>query len=288
MQDLIDKLQSKVKSYKRQFEEAVSAHPLHCSSLGVLRSVPHPACTSPQEQQANSNLVKYRKVQHELDDAEERADIAETQVNKLRARTKEVITFKVRPSPAAPPLQPEEQLHSTTPFSFTSTSSRSLAACPATCCTLEANGCNSHCQLRTELINGGVPGPAPLCLCWYQGLQQGGAGGAGIPFPAGSIFQRQAAARGTGLSSPSTSLLQVGKKESSPHSHQKPQAHTELGQTRAEGQGRVECRTDLTKPPSPRAKHNHHKHNPVQHKEVDHGFGKGTMKEKTSPLVSLK
>lgn len=37
MQDLIDKLQSKVKSYKRQFEEAVSAHPLHCSSLGVLR-----------------------------------------------------------------------------------------------------------------------------------------------------------------------------------------------------------------------------------------------------------
>uniref|UniRef100_A0A8C4KJV5 Myosin heavy chain 7B n=1 Tax=Dromaius novaehollandiae TaxID=8790 RepID=A0A8C4KJV5_DRONO len=61
MQDLIDKLQSKVKSYKRQFEEA--------------------------EQQANSNLVKYRKVQHELDDAEERADIAETQVNKLRARS---------------------------------------------------------------------------------------------------------------------------------------------------------------------------------------------------------
>uniref|UniRef100_A0A8C7DSE7 Myosin motor domain-containing protein n=1 Tax=Naja naja TaxID=35670 RepID=A0A8C7DSE7_NAJNA len=57
MQELIDKLQSKVKSYKRQFEEA--------------------------EQQANSNLVKYRKVQHELDDAEERADIAETQVNKL-------------------------------------------------------------------------------------------------------------------------------------------------------------------------------------------------------------
>uniref|UniRef100_A0A8C4KL89 Myosin heavy chain 7B n=1 Tax=Dromaius novaehollandiae TaxID=8790 RepID=A0A8C4KL89_DRONO len=78
MQDLIDKLQSKVKSYKRQFEEA--------------------------EQQANSNLVKYRKVQHELDDAEERADIAETQVNKLRARTREVvITSKVRPSSGAPP-----------------------------------------------------------------------------------------------------------------------------------------------------------------------------------------
>ncbi|NWT13284.1 MYH7 protein, partial [Vireo altiloquus] len=69
MQDLIDKLQSKVKSYKRQFEEA--------------------------EQQANSNLVKYRKVQHELDDAEERADIAETQVNKLRARTRDMVSSKV-------------------------------------------------------------------------------------------------------------------------------------------------------------------------------------------------
>ncbi|XP_051835143.1 myosin-7B [Antechinus flavipes] len=70
MQDLIEKLQSKVKSYKRQFEEA--------------------------EQQANSNLVKYRKAQHELDDAEERADIAETQVNKLRARTRDALTPKVR------------------------------------------------------------------------------------------------------------------------------------------------------------------------------------------------
>lgn len=77
-----------------------------------------PGPASPQEQQANSNLVKYRKVQHELDDAEERADIAETQVNKLRARTKEVITFKVRPSPAAHPLQPEEQLHSTNTLLF--------------------------------------------------------------------------------------------------------------------------------------------------------------------------
>uniref|UniRef100_A0A8C3LJC4 Myosin motor domain-containing protein n=2 Tax=Phasianidae TaxID=9005 RepID=A0A8C3LJC4_CHRPC len=73
MQDLIDKLQSKVKSYKRQFEEA--------------------------EQQANSNLVKYRKVQHELDDAEERADIAETQVNKLRARLFGKRTAKEKTSP---------------------------------------------------------------------------------------------------------------------------------------------------------------------------------------------
>ncbi|CAO2578119.1 Myh7b [Lemmus lemmus] len=65
MQDLVDKLQSKVKSYKRQFEEA--------------------------EQQASTNLAKYRKAQHELDDAEERADMAETQANKLRARTRDAL-----------------------------------------------------------------------------------------------------------------------------------------------------------------------------------------------------
>uniref|UniRef100_A0A452IZK3 Myosin motor domain-containing protein n=1 Tax=Gopherus agassizii TaxID=38772 RepID=A0A452IZK3_9SAUR len=80
MQDLIDKLQSKVKSYKRQFEEA--------------------------EQQANSNLVKYRKVQHELDDAEERADIAETQVNKLRSRTRDGSCCR---SDSEPGLYPEPE-----------------------------------------------------------------------------------------------------------------------------------------------------------------------------------
>merc|ERR1712173_124780 len=48
MQDLIDKLQIKVKTYKRQAEES--------------------------EETANANLSKYRKLQHELDEAEERAD----------------------------------------------------------------------------------------------------------------------------------------------------------------------------------------------------------------------
>ncbi|TKS71030.1 Myosin-7 Myosin heavy chain 7 [Collichthys lucidus] len=66
LQDLIDKLQVKVKSYKRQTEEA--------------------------EEQANTNLSKYRKLQHELDDAEERADTAETQVNKLRVRTRDQVS----------------------------------------------------------------------------------------------------------------------------------------------------------------------------------------------------
>ncbi|XP_010726700.1 myosin-7-like [Meleagris gallopavo] len=47
-------------------------------------------CLTPQEEQANSNLAKFRKVQHELDEAEERADMAESQVNKLRARSRDI------------------------------------------------------------------------------------------------------------------------------------------------------------------------------------------------------
>lgn len=50
-----------------------------------------------QEEQANTNLSKFRKVQHELDEAEERADIAESQVNKLRAKSRDIGT-KVGPS----------------------------------------------------------------------------------------------------------------------------------------------------------------------------------------------
>lgn len=42
-----------------------------------------------QEEQANSNLTKFRKIQHELDEAEERADIAESQLNKLRAKSRD-------------------------------------------------------------------------------------------------------------------------------------------------------------------------------------------------------
>eukprot|EP00063_Salmo_salar_P026517 XP_014001352.1 PREDICTED: myosin-7B isoform X1 [Salmo salar] len=69
MQELIDKLQAKVKSYKRLAVEA--------------------------EEQVNCNVTKYRKMVHELDNAEERADMAETQVNKLR------VTVRTRdPGPA--------------------------------------------------------------------------------------------------------------------------------------------------------------------------------------------
>jgi hypothetical protein len=34
-------------------------------------------------------LGKFRKIQHELDEAEERADIAESQVNKMRAKSRD-------------------------------------------------------------------------------------------------------------------------------------------------------------------------------------------------------
>uniref|UniRef100_A0A3Q2QF55 Slow myosin heavy chain 1 n=1 Tax=Fundulus heteroclitus TaxID=8078 RepID=A0A3Q2QF55_FUNHE len=63
LQDLVDKLQMKVKSYKRVAEEA--------------------------EEQSNANLSKLRKLQHELEEAEERADISESQVNKLRMRSRD-------------------------------------------------------------------------------------------------------------------------------------------------------------------------------------------------------
>ncbi|XP_049613687.1 myosin-6 [Syngnathus scovelli] len=63
LQDLVDKLQVKVKSYKRAAEEA--------------------------EEAANGNVAKIRKLQHELEEAQERADVAETQVNKLRAKTRD-------------------------------------------------------------------------------------------------------------------------------------------------------------------------------------------------------
>jgi hypothetical protein len=53
-------------------------------------------CIWLQEQQASTNLAKYRKAQHELDDAEERADMAETQANKLRARSRDALGPKVR------------------------------------------------------------------------------------------------------------------------------------------------------------------------------------------------
>lgn len=47
----------------------------------------NPLYPNSQEEQANSHLSKLRKVQHELEEAEERADISESQVNKIRAKS---------------------------------------------------------------------------------------------------------------------------------------------------------------------------------------------------------
>lgn len=58
MQDLVDKLQQKIKTYKRQIEEA--------------------------EEIAALNLAKFRKAQQELEEAEERADLAEQAIAKFR------------------------------------------------------------------------------------------------------------------------------------------------------------------------------------------------------------
>ncbi|NXC53233.1 MYH1B protein, partial [Aleadryas rufinucha] len=52
---------------------------------GLLTQLP----LSLQEELSNVNLSKFRKIQHELEEAEERADIAESQVNKLRAKSRE-------------------------------------------------------------------------------------------------------------------------------------------------------------------------------------------------------
>ncbi|KAG9349801.1 hypothetical protein JZ751_026154 [Albula glossodonta] len=62
MQELVEKLQNKLKSYKRQLEEA--------------------------EEQATVSLSKYRKTVNELDDAEERAGMAESALTKLRTRNR--------------------------------------------------------------------------------------------------------------------------------------------------------------------------------------------------------
>ena len=45
-----------------------------------------PVLNVTQEEQSNSQMSKFRKVRHELEEAEERADIAKSQVNKLRTK----------------------------------------------------------------------------------------------------------------------------------------------------------------------------------------------------------
>lgn len=92
----MDKLQLKVKAYKRAAEEAVSVFFVQNLNTGKYLKVEIKNlffCAffwTLQEEQANTHLSKFRKLQHELDEAEERADIAESQVNKMRAKSRDV------------------------------------------------------------------------------------------------------------------------------------------------------------------------------------------------------
>ena len=63
LSDSIDKLNSKVKSYKKAAEDATES--------------------------ASSAMSRFRKVQHELDEANERAEMAEAAVNKARSKALE-------------------------------------------------------------------------------------------------------------------------------------------------------------------------------------------------------
>ncbi|XP_077643451.1 myosin-3 [Lonchura striata] len=69
LQDLVDQLQTKIKSYRKQAEEA--------------------------GEQANTDLSKLRNALHKIGEALERANIAESQVNKLRAKAREGSAAKV-------------------------------------------------------------------------------------------------------------------------------------------------------------------------------------------------
>ncbi|CAF4199714.1 unnamed protein product [Rotaria sp. Silwood2] len=66
LKDLTEKLQSKVKVYKRQVEEA--------------------------EEIAAMNLAKFRKIQVELEESAERADLAENQLGKFRAKSRSSVS----------------------------------------------------------------------------------------------------------------------------------------------------------------------------------------------------
>ena len=62
MQDLVEKLKSKLKVYKKQDEEA--------------------------EELAAVKLTKFRKIQSDLEEAETRANDSENQLNKMKAKTR--------------------------------------------------------------------------------------------------------------------------------------------------------------------------------------------------------
>jgi chromosome segregation ATPase len=78
LNDLVDKLQQKLKTVKRQVEEA--------------------------EELATTNVQKYRQLQCALDDAEERADTAESNVSKVRSKSRTAMS--VQPSASGRGISP--------------------------------------------------------------------------------------------------------------------------------------------------------------------------------------
>ncbi len=73
LNDLVEKLQCKLKAYRKQVEEA--------------------------EEIASLNLSKYRKAQNDLAEASERADQAENQVAKVRAKNRNTLSIGRGSSP---------------------------------------------------------------------------------------------------------------------------------------------------------------------------------------------
>jgi chromosome segregation ATPase len=73
MRDMIEKLQQKMKQYKRQVEEA--------------------------EEIAAINLTKYRKMQHDLEEAEARAEMAENVLGQMRAKGRTSMSVTETASP---------------------------------------------------------------------------------------------------------------------------------------------------------------------------------------------
>ena len=69
----MNQLQNKIKAYKKQIEET--------------------------EEIAALNLAKFRKVQHELNDATERADDAESQLAKQRAKNRSSVSMNRETTP---------------------------------------------------------------------------------------------------------------------------------------------------------------------------------------------
>lgn len=45
-----------------------------------------------QEEQSNVQMARFRKAQHDLEEAEERAEVAESLANKMRAKSREIGT----------------------------------------------------------------------------------------------------------------------------------------------------------------------------------------------------